>query len=266
MSIAIIPTAIGGVQAAVSSATIIKNILAGLVPSASGLDAITVLAKDIGGFEFDYIGEERLEAGVEITKHFTESNQFMQDHRAVQPTVIIMRGFKAEVTVNKSATLPLLTALASSLAPITPYLGKYSPGTAAKMNAAITQTDQILNQLAQISTIGGSIAKLVGLIPQTTQVQQAYNKLDALRNSGTAFAVVTPWATFGDITVPASPHGPMMIESLVMVSPEDTRGWADIIVRLVEIRVAPSLVVSSLDNSRGSQIPAYNGAVGKAVS
>jgi hypothetical protein len=134
------------------------------------------------------------------------------------------------------------------------------------MANAINQTDQILNQLAQISTIGGSIAKLIGFIPQTTQVQQAYNKLDALRNSGTAFAVVTPWATFGDITVPASPHGPMMIESMQLVSPEDTRSWADIIVRLVEIREAPSLVVSTLDNSRGSQLPAYNGAVGASTA
>jgi hypothetical protein len=42
----------------------------------------------------------------------------------------------------------------------------------------------------------------------------------------------------------------MMIENLVMVSPEDTRGWADIIVRLKEIRVAPSLVPAIQDNSR----------------
>lgn len=265
MSIALVPTAIGGASAVVSSAAIIKNILAGLVPSASGLDAIAVLAKDIGGFEFDYIGEERLEAGVEITKHYTESNKFMQDHRAVQPTVIMMRGFKSEVALSKTATIPLLTALASSLAPVTPYLGRYSPGTAAKMNAAVNQTDQILNQLAQIASVGGSIAKLVGVVPGTTQIEQAYNKLDALRNSGTAFAVVTPWATFGDVTVPPSPHGPMMIEHMVLVGPEETRSWTDIVVRLVEIREAPSIVVSTLDNARGSELPAYNGAVGQVA-
>lgn len=268
MSIALIPTALGGAQAAVSTASQIANLLAGFQPSISGLDIITRLAKDIGTFQFDYIGEERVEAGTDITDHYTESNLFMQDHVAVKPTIIVMRGFVSEAAFNKSSILPFLTTLASALTPVTPYLGKYSPGTAAAMAAAINQTDQIINQLAQVQALAGGVGKLLAtagvLAGAPTKVRQAYNKLDALRTSGTTFAVVTPWATFGD-NPPNNAHGPMMIENLVMVSPDETRTWADIIVRLKEIRVAPSLPASTLDNPRGSQLPANNGTVGQVA-
>lgn len=253
-----IGTIVPQVQAAVSSANIVKNILAGLVPSVAGLSAVEQLSKDVGGFQFDYIGEERIEAGAEITTHYSENNQFMQDHRAIKPTVIIMRGFVAETVFNRRSILNSILSLSSALGTVQPYLGQYSPGTAAKMQEAVTQTDQIINQLAQISGIGASITKLVGSFSQT-RIRAAYNKLDALRLSQIPFAVVTPWATFGDN--PGNGHGPMMIENLVMVSPEETRGHADIIVRLVEIRTAPSLLPTTQDNARGSQIPTINGTV-----
>lgn len=253
-----ITTLIPQVQAAVSSANIVKNILAGLVPSVAGLSAVEQLAKDIGGFQFDYIGEERLEGGAEITTHYSENNQFMQDHRAVKPTVLIARGFVAETTFNKRSLVGSILSLSSALAVVQPYVGRYSPGTSAKMQAAVTQTDQIVNQLAQIGNIGGSIVKLVGSFSQT-KVRAAYDKLDALRNSEIPFAVVTPWATFGDN--PSNGHGPMMIENLVMVSPDETRGIADIVVRLVEIRTAPSLLPTTQDNARASQVPTINGTV-----
>ncbi len=263
MSIAIIPTAIGGAQAAVSSASIIKNILAGLSPSISGLDALTILSKDIGGFEFDYIGEERLEARNEITDHYTESNQFMQDHCAVGPTFITMRGFVAEKSYNRKAIIPTLLALSTALTPVTPYIGAYSPGSAEKMNSIVTQTDQIINQLAQIASIYGSVMKLVNPIA-STKVQLAYNKLETLRSGGATFAVVTPWGTFGDTL--NSLKGPMMIDSLTIVSPEDTRGVNDIVVRMKEIRVAPSIAALAQDNARGSQASTINGTISASTA
>lgn len=260
-----ISTLIPQVQGVVSSANIVKNILAGLLPNAAGISIVEQLARDIGGFEFDYIGEERLEAGAEITTHYAEDNIFMQDHRAIKPVVLVMRGFVAETTFKRSSIQGSLLALSSALGAVQPYIGRYSPGTNAKMQAAVTQTDQIINQLAAIGNIGGSIVKLVGLFGPT-KVRQAYDKLNALRQSQIPFAVVTPWATFGDsngVDLNGSPlNGPMFIESLVMVSPEDSRGVADIVVRLVEIRTAPSLFATTQDNARASQVPTNNGTVG----
>lgn len=255
-----IATIVPQVQGVVASANIVKNILAGLVPSVTALNAISILNKDLGGFVFDYKGEEALDAGVEITDHYTEDNTFMQDHRSVKPAIITMRGFVAEVAYDRKSIAPTLLALSSALATVTPYLGQYAPGATAKMTAAVTQTDQIINQLAQISGIARSITKLVPG-PKTTKVQQAYAKLDTLRNSQIPFAVVTPWAVFGDI--PDNGHGPMLIENLRMVSPDQETGVVDIIVRMKEIRMAPSLITLKQDNARGSQVPTKNGTVGK---
>ena len=247
------------VQAAAASAGIIKNILAGLSPKISGLSATAILSKDIDGFEFDYIGEERLEAAAEITDHYTEANDFMQDHHAIKPTIITMRGFVADTAYNRTALgLRSILALSSALATVQPYIGQYSPGTSAKMTAAITQTDQIINQLAQIQGIARSITKLIPG-PRTTKVQKAYNTLDSLRRGAVPFAVVTPWATFGDI--PDNGHGPMLIESLQMISPSETRGEVDIIVKMKEIRVAPSLIPVQMVNGRGGGPPTNNGTL-----
>ena len=51
MSVALIPTAIGGASAAISTGNQLANLFAGFSPSISGLDIITRLAKDIGTFE-----------------------------------------------------------------------------------------------------------------------------------------------------------------------------------------------------------------------
>lgn len=257
-----IATIVPQVQATAASASIIKNILAGLVPPVTALDAITLINKDIGGFEFDYIGEEKISAGAEITDHYAEDNTFMQDHKSVKPTILIVRGFVAQTVFKTTSLVSIIKALSSALTPVTPYIGTYSPGTAAAMVAAISQTDQIINQLQQIVGLGNTITKLVGS-SGITKIQAAYNTLDALRNQAIPFAVVTPWAVFGD---PDNDHGPMMIESLDMTSPEETRGWADITVRLKEIRVAPSLLPVTLDNARGSQIPTQAGSASATSS
>lgn len=258
-----VPQVVGGAQAAVSSAATVANILAGLLPPVTATDALNKLNKDISGFAFDYIGEERLEAGTEITDHYSETNEFMQDHIAVKPAFVVMRGFVAEQTVNKAAFLPTLTALATALTPITPYLGQYSPGAAALMGQAVNQTTQIIQQISRISSLYGSASKLISAARGLTKVQQAFNTLDELRTSGVPFVVVTPWATFGARdTLGNLPHGLMMIENLVMVAPEETRGWADIVVRLKEIRVAPSLLTQVQDNARapGASVAAPAGS------
>jgi hypothetical protein len=249
VSVALIPTVVGGASAAVSSASALTNLLAGFSPSISGFDVITQLAKDIGTFEFSYIGEERIEAGAELTDHYSESNRFMQDHSAIKPRIVIMRGFVAENTFNKTSLLPVITAAVNALAPVTPYLGNYSRGSAALMTNAISQTDQIINQLAQVQAVTQGAAKLLGLLPSVSKVMQAFITLDNLRIGGATFAAVTPWGTFGD-NAPNDRLGPVMIENLIGVGPEDTRGWADFIVRLKEIRVAPSLNQFALDNAR----------------
>lgn len=263
MSLALVPV-VAGAQAVVSSAATIQNILAGLVPSIAGLDAVTILAKDVGGFEFDYIGEESLEAGTESTDHYVETNFVVNDHVAIKPSIIVMRGFVSEQVVNKSAFLPILTALSTALTPVTPYLGTYSKGTAKTMVNVVTQVDAIISQISAINNLLGSVAKIAATLAGVflTKQQQAYNKLDALRTGGTAFAVVTPWATFGDNL--GIPHGLVVIESMKLTQPEETRGLTDIVLRLKEIRVAPSFLTAGQDNARGSQTPTQSGSVSAA--
>lgn len=232
---AIIPQA----QAIVSSAGIIKNILAGLVPKLSGTSLLEFLAKDIGGFEFNYIGEETLEAGADITDHYMENNTFFHDHKSVKPTIITCRGFVSELSYSKKGLLAMLSQLQTALTVVQPYQNRYAPGTAAKMSNVVSQADTIVSQLSSIANTANSVMKLVGILSKT-ECQKAYTKLEDLRQQDFSVAVVTPFKTFPD----------MFIENVRMVSPDDTRGWTDITVRLKEIRYTPSLSTVIQANAR----------------
>jgi hypothetical protein len=238
---ALIPQA----QAAVSAAAAAKNISAGLASYFNQEKSTrTLLAKDIGGFEFSYIGEERVEAETEITDHYTENNTFIQDHAALRPQIVTCRGFVAELSQTARAAQGLfgLGVLPSVLGPILPYVGQYRPGAAAVVanvaNVAMT-VDQQLNQAA---AVGKSVMKLFGAQAQT-KIQEAFDRLDSLRRQQYTFDVVTPFATFSG----------MLIQRITLISPEQTRGWADITVTLKEIRYVPTESGPNFANGRLDQ-------------
>jgi len=233
---AIIPQA----QAAVASATIVKNMLQGLAGASLKWSGLSFLAKDIGGFEFDYIGEQRLEAGNDITDHFTEENTFMQDHCGIRPTIITCKGFVSETVFKKKSILGMLNTLQSALSTVQPYVRQYSPGTSAKMLKATSQVDTLVNQLSSAVSVGVGAAKLVGALVLPTRCEEAYTKLEELRQQQYTMAVVTPFKVFKD----------MLIDNIILLSPDQTRGWTDITVRLKEIRPVPFLTATTMDNPR----------------
>jgi hypothetical protein len=231
-------------QAAISSATIVTNMIKGLAgASLSWSKGLTYLSKDIGGFEFDYIGDQRLEAGNDITDHFTEENFFMQDHCGLRPTLITCKGFVSETVFKKKNILGMLGTLQSALSTVQPYVRKYSPGTSSKMLQVTSQVDTLVNQLSSIAAAGVGASKLIKSIRSIalpTTCEEAYVALDDMRQQQCTFAVVTPFKVFKN----------MLIENMVLVAPEHSRDWTDITVRLKEIRTVPLLAVKTMDNAR----------------
>jgi hypothetical protein len=259
----VIGTIVPKAQAVVASAAAAKNLIAGLtglkslVNKSLGLNVFEILAADIGGFEFDYIGEQNLQAGADATEHYTADNFFIQDHVTLKPVTLVCKGFVGELSQTRSSSFGLfgLGALQAALLPVTPYINQYSPGTGAKMNRALTKTNSVLNKLGKIMNLAGSIAKLVAPKFFPTKIQQAYRKLKELRDNKIPIMVKQPYDRAS-----VEPFRDMLITNVQIVSPEDSRGITDVTVTLTEIRFARTPISPSNSRVSGGDSKSNQGA------
>jgi hypothetical protein len=186
------------------------------------------LAQGIGGFVFDYEGETNVALNAEITDHYIEDNTTIQDHVALRPVRVTLRGFVNELSVNKNINLAgALAALNSRLETVEAYMGDYTPGMVQIMQTAITATQNAVNTIDQTLNRINNLAGLFSAPGQTKQ-EQAYQKLKSMWQTKQIITVSTPYEYYDT----------MVIESVSISQPEDTRYQSDITVTLKQIRFA----------------------------
>lgn len=210
-------------------------------------------AKGIAGFVFDYEGETRLRQEAESTDHFAEDNTAIQDHIAQKPVRLTLRGFVAELSVTPTnGILGALNVVQNVLTTVPAYLGHYTPQALNTVNAALTQSQSVINQ---INTGLARAKNIVGLLgkgaPGKTKQELAYARLAALgfpdpnatvSGQGPAnrtphiFVVSTPYKVFDN----------MMLETLDMVQNEETKFWSDVTVTLKQMRFAETSTIPNL--------------------
>lgn len=186
-------------------------------------------AKGIGGFVFQYEGSSEARQQAEITDHFSEDLSPINDHIAIRPFRLTLRGFVAELIMKKEQGLVgALDAIQNRLSTVPAYLGKYTPTQLAKIQGIVTKAQNVTAQfdqtLARVKNVVGLFDKS---IPGTTEQQHAWFKLNALFASRKPLFVESPYGI----------HPNMIIETLAFIQPEDTNGWSDITVTLKQIRV-----------------------------
>ena len=194
-------------------------------------------AAGIGGFVFDYEGEDTVTLQSEITDHFLESNDAVQDHIAQKPVRVVLRGFVSELAQKPPAgVLGALSTIQNKLTAVPAYLGKYTPGAIQGIQRAITTAQATVNQinlgLAKVQNIVGF---LPGAAPQKSKQQKAYAQLEALYLSRQVFTVQTPYRYFDS----------MVIESISFIQPEETQSWSDISVTLKQMRFVQTTTVAN---------------------
>ena len=208
----------------------------------------------INGFLFSVSAETTAAADTDITDHYTEYNTFFQDHAALRPIEITMRGYTGEQVVSSpSGVTGVLSTLQSKLTQLPALLGKYTPQALSKVSAVVTTTQNFVNQ---VDNVVGRVQNLAGLIlgsagPASAQVK-AFRQLMAMRDSRCVFNLNTPWgyvATLDPTTSKQKPRS-FVIKRLVFEQPEETEDKTDIIVTLKEVRFA---TVASTGNGQTAQ-------------
>lgn len=188
--------------------------------------------KGIAGFVFDYEGDDQIQLESDITDHYAEDNSSVQDHIALKPYRITLRGFVTELffPALNSGIFGALNTLTSTLQSVPAYLGKYTPqalqtlsqsasGVAASVENYANTAAQYLNQAQNIVNLfAGSGAE--------TRQQKAFASLAALRDSRQIFQVVTPWTLVKNVA----------IDNLMFIQPKESVSRSDIVVTLKQMR------------------------------
>jgi hypothetical protein len=200
-------------------------------------------AAGIGGFVFDYEGEDSVTYTSEITDHYLETNDPVQDHIAQRPVRIVLRGFVSELSQKAPAgVVGALATIQSKLTTVPAYLGKYTPGAIQGIQKALTTAQATANQInLALAKVQNVVGMLPGATPQKSKQQKAFAQLQALWLSRQVFTVQTPYTYFSN----------MVIESISFIQPEETTSWSDISITLKQMRFVQVQTVANSSKFAG---------------
>ena len=187
-------------------------------------------AKGIGGFVFDYEGHTQAELRAEITEHFTENNTSINDHIALKPIKITLKGYVGElVQAAPTGLTGILGAINNKLDVVDAYLGHYTPGMVQKLRAATTQIQNVATKINNaVSRVKNVVGFFTNASPAPTKQELAYQQLSNMFAEKLIFSVVTPFNFFDN----------MVIEGLSFMQDEDTKSWSEITVTVKQVRFA----------------------------
>lgn len=185
----------------------------------------------LGGFVFDVEGESLAHLSADITDHYTEDNRAVQDHIAIRPKQITLKGYIGEVVYNAGTedgsfietAVQKLTVLSSFL----PVLSAAATQAVAAIQSPLSSDISLSNA----ANIYGLVKNLIGSSGPEAKQQKAYNYFRALMNQGIIMSVQTPWEFMTS----------MAITSVVALQTERSIYESDFAITLKEIRIAKTL-------------------------
>jgi len=209
---------------------------------------ISINDPQTGGFVFDYCDESKGEFRSEITEHYVESKNFVQDHMAFKSRRFTLKGLCGEL-VQKPPTgvSALLSTIQSNMTVVQSYLGNYTPGAVAKMQNAVSTAQNVMNKINADVAKANKVLNLIAGTKAKSKQAQAYGQLESLRVSRSFVTLFMPYQIFHN----------MAIESIEVTSPEDSKFWTNFTITLVQVRIVDSTLAQVGDPIVGLQQRAF---------
>ena len=142
---------------------------------------------------FHYEGEQDVSLESDITDHYIETNEAVQDQVSLKPILINTHGFIGELTdIADSKILGKLKTVASSLY----LLSAYTPGLSVDALLAYNTAFQVYQLGSSIYNAGVAAFSSAGLSGMQNKQQTYFTKFYGYWLQKMLFDVQTPWATF----------------------------------------------------------------------
>lgn len=190
----------------------------------------------LAGYLFNIEGESIAHLSADITDHYTEDNKAIQDHIAVRPKRITLKGYVGELTHNgQSLAKQLLVTVPQKLIQVAQFLPQITSGATQLQqlysNPSSITFDTALSQTANIYSL---VKNTFGAFGDMSKQQNAYAYFKSLMSSSTLMSIQTPWEYLTN----------MAIETIVAVQDERTKFITDFAVTFKEIRIAQSTLTA----------------------
>lgn len=163
-------------------------------------------AKGIAGFVFDINDETRIDLKAQITDHFIEDNTTIQDHIAINPEIITLRGFVGEVVFAPTGVVNNIGDLAVSafaefvdkkLTNVAAFLPQFNESVVQDATNSVNADIQATNDITEAANRLENIVEIAlrSTVADSRQ-QRAYMILKSLWRTRQIFTVQTPYEYF----------------------------------------------------------------------
>lgn len=205
----------------------------------------------VGGFVFDIEGEYTVNLSTEITDHFVEDATTIQDHIAVKPKKITLKGYVGELVYRQDdSTNTLAQKVVRKLTTVGAYLPQMT--TMAQQVLDIKENglkaQALKNPLSSktVNRVTDYWAFVKNMMSGQSRQQQAYMYFKALMEQKMLVSVQTPFEYMNR----------MAIESITAIQQEGEKYVSDFTLTLKEIRTAallrsPSDVYTGVNTKEG---------------
>lgn len=227
-------------------------------------DALVSLAGSVGfgGMKFDIIDDEAVNLKANITNHYTEDNNPVQDDVVLQPTVFTLRGKVGEFVDRMSAKENFMDKATRQISTCLSYIPTITQ-TASLVSGAIKNPTAAFGSLSNTLKTGSNLFDLYNSINLPVDKQSsAYLYFESLMRAKQFITVQTPWRKYPK----------MMITSITARQSGASKDYSNFAITVQEMRVIKTVVAkkanagSSKAQKSESKNLGFKEGLSKAVS
>ncbi len=180
----------------------------------------------LGGFVFDVEGETNVTLTADITDHYLEDNSAVQDHIAIRPKRVVLKGFVGELVFrDDDSVVTQVQRAVQKLTVLSEYLPVLTDGATQINNLARedNETDVVFDGVNRIDDYWNVFRNIA---PPPNAQERAYLYFKAMMENKILVSLQTPFEFARR----------MAIESVIARQEEGTRFVSDFTITLKEIR------------------------------
>ena len=209
----------------------------------------------VAGYLFNIVTDDAVDLESEITDHYIENNTAIQDHIALKPEIISVRGLVAELAGIQAAQ-GNISQQPNALPDIPGYLPEFTDGAIQTMAQTAIEPERQRAAISDSQSLFGFYNSLAPQQPNQTKQSYVFGYFYQLWKGRQLFSVETPWGIWNN----------MAIMSLNATQGEDTRTVSDIRIQFKRISKVETLTIIPDNLAYRATIQRYgiaqNGVIG----
>lgn len=187
----------------------------------------------VAGYLFNIVTDDAVDLESEITDHFIENNTAIQDHIALKPEIISVRGLVAELA-GIQPTQGNISQQTNALPEIPGYLPEFTDGVVQTMVQMEIEPERQQAAISDSQSLFGYYNSRSPQEPNQTKQSYVFGYFYQLWKGRQLFSVETPWGIWNN----------MAIMSLNATQGEDTRTVSDIRIQFKRISKVETVTIT----------------------